>query len=162
MIEWVLFVALALVTLGGALKVVSAEDLVHVVLWLAVTLLGTAGFYAMLDAGFLAAIQVLLYTGGVITLMLFAVLLVRREGGHIPAGGVADPARAGVVALATAALSGFAIVRGGLLEGEPYRLEPKALGQVLLGPLALPSEALSVLLLAEMVGASVLARRKDG
>lgn len=161
MIDWVLFGVLAVVTLGAGFKVVSAEDLVHVVLWLAVTLLGTAGFYALLDAGFLAAIQVLLYTGGVITLMLFAVLLARRTGGFVRAGGVAEPARAVVVALATAGLSAFAILRGAPESMAPTHIPPKVLGGVLLGPLALPFEALSVLLLGAMIGAIVLARRKE-
>lgn len=161
MIDWILFGLLTVTTLGAGFRVVTATDLVHVVLWLAVTLLGTAGFYALLDSGFLAAIQVLLYTGGVITLMLFAVMLARRSGGAIPAGGAGDIPRSLVLAVAVAGLSGYTIFRGGAIEVAPMSTDPAVLGRWLLGPLSVPFEALSVLLLASMVGAIVLARRKD-
>ena len=161
MMDWIIFGGLAVAALGGALRVVTAEDLVHVVLYLAVTLVATAGLYAQMDAGFLAAIQVLLYTGGVITLMLFAVLLARRNGGAIPAQGHEHPVRALIVAVVIAALSGVTILGGGAPKGTPTSISPAELGRVLLDPLALPFEALSVLLLAAMIGAIVLARRKD-
>lgn len=161
MIDWLIFAVLAFFALGGAVRVVTSENLVHVVLYLAVTLIATAGVYAQMDAGFLAAIQILLYTGGVITLMLFAVLLARRNGGSIPAEGHTSPARSLVVAALVAALSGYTILSGGAPKRTPETLSTAELGRVLLDPLALPFEALSVLLLAAMIGAIVLARRKD-
>lgn len=161
MIDWLLFGVLAFFALGGAVRVVTSENLVHVVLYLAVTLIATAGVYAQMDAGFLAAIQILLYTGGVITLMLFAVMLARRNGGSVPAEGHASPARAVAVAGLVALLSGYTIVRGGAPKRLPEALSTAELGRVLLDPLALPFEALSVLLLGAMIGAIVLARRKD-
>ena len=142
------------------LQVVRASDLVHVVLWLAVALVATAGLYALLDAGFLAAIQILLYTGGVITLMLFAVMLARRSGGYIAAGGHAGNLRAGLVTLGFAALVGAAIFGGGALSGSGA-VTPAQLGHTVMTELALPFEALSALLTAAMVGAIVLSRRKD-
>ena len=161
MIDWLIFAILGIGALGGALRVVTSENLVHVVLYLGVTLLATAGLYAQLDAGFLAAIQILLYTGGVITLMLFAVMLARRSGGAVPAEGHAHAVRSFVVAIAMAVLSGITIVGGGAPLRPPEAHGPAELGFVLLGPLALPFEALSVLLLAAMIAAIVLARRKD-
>lgn len=159
--DWFFFVLFAAPTLWGAVQAVRSPDLVHVVLWLALTLLGTAGLYATLDAGFLAAIQVLLYTGGVITLMLFAVLLARRMGGSIPAGGHVDVARAGAGVAAFAAVVGATLLRQPAVEGAAEAPTPAALGAVVMNDLALPFEALSVLLLAAMVGAIVLSRRKD-
>lgn len=161
MMDWITFAVLAVAALGSALRVVTAENLVHVVLYLAVTLIATAGLYAQMDAGFLAAIQILLYTGGVITLMLFAVLLARRNGGAIPAQGHDHPIRALIAASAIAALSGVTILGGGAPKLTPEPLSPAKLGAVILDPLALPFEALSVVLLAAMIGAIVLARRKD-
>jgi NADH-quinone oxidoreductase subunit J len=63
----------------AALFVVTSRNLVHAVLWLAVTLATTAVLFVLLQAPFLAGIQILLYTGGVITLMLFGVMLTRRH-----------------------------------------------------------------------------------
>ncbi|RME26078.1 MAG: NADH-quinone oxidoreductase subunit J, partial [Deltaproteobacteria bacterium] len=78
---WILFAVVALLLVGSALMVVLSMDLVHTVLWLAVGLVTTAVVYVALSADFLAAAQVLLYTGGVVTLMLFAVMLTRRLAG---------------------------------------------------------------------------------
>lgn len=163
MIDWVLFGALAGTALGAAGMVVRTDDLVHAVLWLAVALLATAGLYATLDAGFLAAIQVLLYTGGVITLMLFAVLLSRHGSQGVPAGPRSGGLRAGLAAGGVLVLVLAAITRdAGAAGGPPVGLDPQALGAVLLGAHLLPFEVLSVLLLAAMIGAIVLARRKEG
>lgn len=161
MIDWVLFAILAIIGLGSAVQTIRSRDLVHVVLWLALALVATAGLYAMLDAGFLAAIQILLYTGGVITLMLFSVLLARRTGGFIAAGGWDGNARAGVAALAFGGVVAAAILRDGSVSGPATTVTPARLGEVVMNDLALPFEALSILLLAAMVGAIVLSRRKD-
>lgn len=158
--DWLLFALLGAGALVGAIQVVRASDLVHVVLWLAVALIATAGLYALLDAGFLAAIQILLYTGGVITLMLFSVMLARRTGGHIAAGGHSGNLRAGLVTLAFAALVVAAIFGGGALN-RPGTITTAELGHTVMTTLALPFEALSALLTAAMVGAIVLSRRKD-
>lgn len=159
----VMFALLSIVSLTGAMQVVRSTDLVHVVLWLAVTLLGTAGLYVTLDAGFLAAIQVLLYTGGVITLMLFSVMLARRMGGAVPAGGWGGNTRAGLVVVVLVGLVGF-VVFGARVAAAPAGTPPLStarLGEVLMSDLGLPFEVLSMLLLAAMVGAIVLSRRKD-
>ncbi len=164
MTAWVLFMIVGLGTIVSAVMVVRTTDLVRAVLWLAASLVATAGLYAMLDAGFLAAMQLLLYTGGIITLMLFAVMLVRRGPEAPTAGLIANPGRALLASLAIFGLVAFTVVRTSLPQarsavgGSP---SAKLLGEVLLGPLALPFEALSVLLLAAMVGAIALARRKD-
>lgn len=160
MIDWVVFGVLALTTLGGAVQTVRGGDLVHVVLWLALTLVGTAGLYAFLDAGFLAAIQLLLYTGGVITLMLFTVMLARRDGGGVPAGGHAGVPRAALVVLGFFGVVVVAILGGGTRLGGG-QVTAQQLGATVMEDLALPFEALSALLTAAMVGAIVLSRRKD-
>ncbi len=161
MIEWLLFSVIAAAALIGGVMVIRTRDLVHAVLWLAVALVSTAGLYITLDAGFLAAIQILLYTGGIITLMLFAVLLARRTGGAIPAGESAGGLRAGLASLGLFAAVILTLVGGGAFNGPLLTLTTQELGATLLGPLVLPFEVVSVLLLAAMIGAIVLARRKD-
>ncbi len=163
MTSWAFFVVVAAVTLVSAIMVVRTVDLVRAVLWLAVSLVATAGLYALLDAGFVAAMQILLYTGGIITLMLFAVMLVRRGPEAPSAGTLENVVRAGLAAVALFAIVGFAVVRAPFRPSAGSMGAPSAklLGELFLGPLALPFEALSVLLLAAMIGAIALARRKD-
>jgi len=158
---WLVFAGVGLVVFGAALMVVRTSDLVHGVLWLALALLGTAGLYAALDAGFMAAIQVLLYTGGVITLMLFAVLLARHKEGIIPAGGSVGQGSAGLISAAIFGLITASVVHAKLPTGPGGGPDTRALGVVLLKDLVLPFEALSVLLLGAMIGAIVLSRRTD-
>ncbi|NOY24865.1 MAG: NADH-quinone oxidoreductase subunit J [Oligoflexia bacterium] len=161
---WIAFLVIATVLLVGALMVVSARDLVHTVLWLALSLIATAAAYVALHADFLAAAQILLYTGGVVTLMLFAVMLTRRQSG---AQVLIDRANGGLrAALLAAALLGLLVTA--TVRGTPKLVAPtfnvdstQALGVTFLTRLILPFELLSLLLLAAMVGAIVLARR-DG
>ena len=78
--ETIAFALFALVTVGSALGVVLMEDVWHSALLLGVALLSVAVHYVMLQAEFLAAMQILVYVGGVLILITFAVMLVRRGG----------------------------------------------------------------------------------
>ena len=77
--EMVAFLLFALVTVGASLGVVLVRDVWHSALMLGVALLSVAIHYVLLRAAFLAAMQVLVYVGGVLILITFAVMLVRRE-----------------------------------------------------------------------------------
>lgn len=150
------FALCSAVVLGSGMMAVRSRDLVHAVLWLGLSLVATAALYAVLYAGFMAAIQILLYTGGIVTLMLFAVMLVRPGSEAAPDGEL----RAGIVVISLVAAVISVILRSPNATAGTA-LETQALGAVLLGPLAVPFELLSVLLLAAMIGAIVLARKKD-
>ncbi|MEZ3116545.1 NADH-quinone oxidoreductase subunit J [Halobaculum sp. MBLA0147] len=89
--ETIAFALFALVTLGSALGVVLVEDVWHSALLLGVALLSVAVHYVMLQAEFLAAMQILVYVGGVLILITFAVMLVRRDGTGVDADAGADP-----------------------------------------------------------------------
>ncbi len=161
---WILFGVLSAVLIGGAVMVVRARDLVHIVLWLALTLIGTAVVYVALQADFLAAAQVLLYTGGVITLMLFAVMLTRRlQGAAITLERTATRTRGLLVGLSVFGIVVASVARSGASQRTlpPMTADSQALGELFLTRLMLPFEVLSLLLLAAMIGAVVLARR-DG
>jgi NADH-quinone oxidoreductase subunit J len=148
----------------AALFVVTSKNLVHAVLWLAVSLGVTAALYVLLQAPFLAGIQILLYTGGVITLMLFGVMLTRRHervmienetapGRRLP-GLLAAAALFGVVAAATTRTSG-------LPAGPTRMVRADEIGRSFLTEHLLAFEVLSLLLLVAMIGAIVLARKTD-
>ena len=167
MIASLVYLLLAAVLCGCAIGVVSARNLVHAVFWLAGNLVVTAVYYAALEAPFLAGIQLVLYTGGVITLMLFGVMLTQRQANDTK---VPNPSHGRPRQIAAGLTSGFLL--GFLLLaiwGSPeLRLlapmdggQARDVGAAFLGPHLLAFEVLSILLLAAMIGAIVLTRRSD-
>lgn len=165
MIEPIAFGLISTIGVLSALAVVAWGNLVHCVLWLALVLLDTAIAFVALDASFLGAIQVMLYAGGVVTLMLFAIMLTRRGGG-VAIHNQSDPARRIPGIVASVGLFGFmawAILSSPSLKEAPVGIQPDArtLARAFLGQDVLAFEVLSILLLAATVGAIVIARRRD-
>lgn len=74
----VVFLITAIVSLGGAVMVVTVRNLVHAALWLILTLFGVAVMYGLLSAPFFTVVQVVIYIGAIAILMIFAVMLTRR------------------------------------------------------------------------------------
>lgn len=155
------FGLLALVLLGSALGVVLAKNLVHSVLFLALTLVATAGVYLFLEAEFLAGVQVLLYAGGVAVLTIFAVMLTRKTDEGQPVHGRGNYLRGGVAA------GGIGLVLAAFILDAPVLAAPAKvatiaeLGKGFLGEYLLAFETLSLLLVAVMIGAIVIARKED-
>jgi NADH-quinone oxidoreductase subunit J len=150
------FWVLAVVLLAGALGTVLARSLYRAAYSLGAALLATAGFYLLLAAPVLAAIQILLYTGGVLTLVVFALVLTGA-----PESGPAwrRPVPAALLAAAVfAALAPFALRLGPTpLAGGP---DPSGTaGAILFTRYLVPFELLSLLLLGALFGALVVARR---
>jgi len=157
----VAFGALALLTLGSAGVVAFARNIIHSAIALLGTFCGVAGFYVMLSADFLAATQVLVYVGGTLTLILFAVMLTAR----IDQVATSNPRAHGRLATFAAIVLVFALVRVALHAPWPTTPTPsqmpstKLLGHAFLGEFLLPFELASLVLLAAMIGAVILARR---
>jgi NADH-quinone oxidoreductase subunit J len=145
-----------------AFRVVTSPDLVRAILWLAATLLGTAVLYALLHAPFLAGVQVLTYVGGVVTLMVFGVMVTRKHDGSNVALGNTGRLRGAIAALAFFVVVASAIFRTDLSALVPVETpSTQDLALSLLDRYLLAFEVASVLLLAAIVSAVVLARRKD-
>ncbi|MCD9144771.1 NADH-quinone oxidoreductase subunit J family protein [Streptomyces albireticuli] len=165
----VAFLLVGLVTLGAALVTVTTKQLVHAALWLVVTLGGLAVEYLLLTAEFIAWVQVLIYVGSVVVLLLFGLMLTKApigrspdadSGNRWPALGVAVAAAAALVWVVTDAFRATWIdLEGAAAAGEG---STKVTGEFLFRHWVLPFEALSVLLLAALVGAIVLSRRENG
>src|SRR5512132_400356 len=75
----IIFLLIALFTLGSGFMVVTTRNLVHAALWLVSTLFGVAVMFALLNAGFLAVVQVVIYIGAIAILFIFAVMLTRAD-----------------------------------------------------------------------------------
>lgn len=164
MLERLSFAVVAIAILVPGFKVVTARNLVHTVLWLGVMLAATAALFVMLQAPFIAAIQLMLYTGGLLTLMLFGVMLTRRDEGFTV---VPNPSHrrviGGLFATAVFALLTLAIARTRELPAQLAgpAIDAQALGVLFFVGHALAFEVLALLLLAATLGAIIVARRSD-
>ncbi|HEU0213881.1 MAG TPA: NADH-quinone oxidoreductase subunit J [Jiangellaceae bacterium] len=160
------FVLLGAVALGAGFLVVTTSRIVHAALWLAVSLGAVAGCFLLLTAELLAWVQVLIYVGAVIVLVLFALMLTRAPIGPTPGARRGRVALAAVVAAATAGV--LLVTQLAALGGEVIDLEAadvgggRAVGSALFRAWVLPFEVLSVLLLAALVGAIVISRGRGG
>ena len=149
-LEAITFWALGALLLASALMVVLTKNLFHSVLYLALSLTSMAGIFLALDAEFLAAVQLLLYAGGVVVLVVFAIMLTERiVGQRIP------QASHGLINGAIVATAVFVGVAGFLLQAGPAPAEKPsggdttvALGRAFLGPYAVPLELLGALYFA--------------
>jgi NADH-quinone oxidoreductase subunit J len=167
-LSWVqaVFVLLALVAVGSALLVVTTTHVVHAALWLVVTLGAVAGVFLVLAAEFVAWVQVLVYVGAVVVLLLFALMLTRAPTGAHPDFSARRAAPAAVVAVLVGALlvstvvAGFSDVRLDL--DRAVVGSASVTGSTVFRTWVLPFEVLSVLLLAALVGAIVLSRLRGG
>ncbi len=160
----IVFSIISAITILSAIGVISSQRIMHSVLSLAVMLLGVAAVYAILNAEFLAVIQVLVYTGGVIVLLLFATMLTRsdlqlkRESSDI------KPAVAAASIFAIGLL--FYIVGNNWksLKGPAVVGSVKNIGMLIFNVKkdVIPFEIISLVLLAAMVGAIFLGRKEAG
>ena len=75
----VLFLIFAAATLGSAFMVVTTKKMIHAAFWLIATLFGIAALYALLNAGFIAMVQIVVYVGAIAILFIFAVMLTRKD-----------------------------------------------------------------------------------
>lgn len=158
--------AFALVTLtviGSALIATFARNIVHSAYALFFTLLGMAGYYFLLGADFLGIIQVIVYVGGILVLLLFGVLLTSRSLDQIQ-----EKKRAGFAVSAGVALLLMAALVFAIASNPWVRVVPEVpgettrqLGRLLLTDYLLVFEFSSVTLLAALIGASYLVRRRE-
>lgn len=160
--QYALFLALAAAIVIPAILVVTVRNMVRAAFWLVPCLLGVAGLFVVLGSAFLAAVQVLIYVGAIMVLLLFALMLTSGLGVPI---GIARNRQGGWALLIAAAL---ALTIVWTVETHPWAQtaapipahSAEAIGRSLLTTYILPFEVASVLLLAAMIAALVIARRE--
>ncbi len=167
-IEQGLFIAFGAITLGAALLVVTRRNVFHAALFLILSCFGVAGLYVLLEAPFLAAVQLFIYVGGISTLIIFSITLTRDGVNSNIAGRNRQWWAAALVAVALfGALGG---VLGWMVLNHDWGAAPgpvpehstAILGTTLMNPegLALPFVVASVLLLVALIGAVTIARER--
>ena len=159
--EWVVFVLVGATAVGTAVGLVVRPNPLHGALFLVGNLFCVAVLYLMLGAEFLALVQVIVYAGAIMVLFILAIMLlipVRAESGPDPL------ARARRLALPVAAALGLAVVLVAGRTGGPAPDAPPggagAIGRLLFTDYLFPFEVTSLLLLAALVGALTLAKRR--
>lgn len=171
------FYYMSVASVTSALLAVTRKNPVHSMLWVLALFLHVAGVFLLLSAEFLAAVQVIVYAGAILIFYLFVLMLLDlpdeevrpRFGAHWPlaaAGGIGLAAMVwlaqmerGKIEMLTPAATEVAPAQANLDVGEPAG-SLSEIGMALFGPFALPFEIASLVLLAAIVGAVVLARKR--
>lgn len=157
------FFALAFLTIVSSLMVVSSKNIFHSAIFLILALFGVAGLFVLLEAPFLAAAQVLIYVGAIAILMIFAVMLtariadssIRHTNEQVPTGLAIS---LGLLVIMLYSLWNTPLP---VAQGTPSGVAGHKLGELFLTKFVLPFEIVSVLLLAALIAALIIAK-KDG
>ncbi len=154
---------IVLLTIGSALTVVLNEKLIYSAIALLFTLFGVAALYVFLWADFLAGVQVVIYVGGILVLIIFGIMLTNR----ITSVNISHTSvQRGIGGIAVV---GILFVLGVMILNTPWHqtefVEPvqttASIGTLLMMEYLLPFEVASLLLLAALMGAAMLSRRED-
>ena len=158
---WFLFILLAVFTLGGGLAVVATRNVVQAALALLVSLLAVAGIYLILFAEFLALVQVLIYGGAIIIVLVFAIMLTRNAEYPRTSPNKLWPLAA-LAALAVLGVLAPAFLINAVENTEAQNAPFTGIAQSLFTTWAVPFEVASLVLLVALIGAIIIARSGPG
>lgn len=153
-----LFYVSGAVALLSTVLVVTRRDAVHALLYLVVSFLSIAAVFYALGAPFIAALEVIVYAGAILVLFVFVILMMNAQPAERHPQGWIGPA---ALALVLATEMAYVIAQGPARDIEIVRTDPRAVGALLYGPWLIGIEAVSMLLLAGIVGAFHLTRRES-
>jgi NADH:ubiquinone oxidoreductase subunit 6 (subunit J) len=161
-LETVGFWAVAVALLAASLGVILTPNLFHAVLYLAGALVLTGGVFLLLRAEFLAWVQLLLYAGGVVTIMVFAIMLTERLVGERITQTTRWLVNGAIVGAAVfVGITGFVLRAPSRGAAGPAGDPTADIIRALIGPFAVPFQLLAVLLVAALLGALYFARSED-
>jgi len=157
-----IFYLLAALTIGSALVVASSRNIVYSAFSLLGTFMGVAGLYALLAADFVAVIQILVYVGGILVLIVFAVMLTHRIDDVAVSNRSVGRVPAALIVGAVGIIMGVSIVATRWAQKADVQAAPTTygIGDAFLGPYILPFELASVVLLVVLIGAVVVSRKE--
>ena len=158
----VFFGMIAVTMVVSAVRVVTTKNVVHAALWLVIVLAGVAAQFILLGSEFVAVTQVLVYIGAVVVLFLFGVMLTRASMGEDETAQGEKRVTAAVVAVLLAVVMGGALIDSfedtRLVINEPQTVD--VVSDAIFSQYIVAFEAVSVLLLAALIGAIVVARKE--
>ena len=156
-----IFYILAAVIVVSALFVVTLKNIFHSALMLILCFFGVAGIYVVLNADFLAAVQVLIYVGAVTILMIFAVMVTHQLTGKKIKQQNEQPVPAALIVLSLLILLIVSVIRTGFELAGTISTAPTVgiIGKAFMTDYVLPFEVISLVLLVALIGAIIIARR---
>ena len=154
---WAVFIVLAVLTIGGGVGVVVTRNVVHAALALLVSLIAVAGLYLVLFAEFLALVQVLIYGGAIIIVLLFAIMLTRNS--EYPR--ITDNKQWPLAALAFLGILIPSFLINRVDDTSPQNASFTGIGESLFTTWAVPFEIASLVLLVALIGAIIIARSDE-
>jgi NADH-quinone oxidoreductase subunit J len=163
--ENIAFSLLAVVIISGAVFMINMTRVVHMVVSIAAVFLGLGGLYVLLEAEFVAFVQVLIYAGAVTILMVFGIMMTRYGGQEEQQQG--RPLANALLLVGTIGLflAIFFAIQNSLFPGGEALLSgednTRAIGQAVFAKYVIPFELVSVLLTVAFIGAIVLAKREE-
>ncbi|MHC5200945.1 NADH-quinone oxidoreductase subunit J family protein [Myroides sp. LJL119] len=162
----IIFYILSTITLGSAMLTVLSKNPIHSALWLVVSFFSIAGHYILLNSQFLGLVHIMVYSGAIMILMLFTIMLMNLNISHE----VSKPFVTKIIATISFCLLGLLLLSITIRGTHAYELaysnqnidfqSVQVLGKVLLDKYVLPFEMVAVLLLLAMIG-TVLISKKD-
>ncbi len=161
----ILFYLLAAMILGSGLLAVTTRQLFRAAIYLLFSLIGMAGMYFWLQYEFIAAVQVVVYVGGITVLIIFSIFLTQQAGEKMLVKKTGQQIFAAIAAFCGFALVMIQIVQNNFTATKNLSLSPSVtnIGNQMLGVdkggYALPFEVVSILLLAALIGSIVIALR---
>lgn len=161
--EFIAFMGLALVAIAGGILMINLSKVVHMVVALVFTFISIAGLYVLLEAEFVAAVQILIYSGAITIIMLFGIMLTRHNDTSEwkVSWGRNLLILAGIAAFAVTVYLGiFDLDLGGQAE-DLHKENTKQIGEALYSQYIIPFEITSVVLLVALIGSIILAKRDD-
>lgn len=163
----IMYVIVALAMIVFSVLAVTTRKILRAATYLLFTLFAAAAVYFMLDYEFLGAVQIAVYAGGIVVLFVFSILLTSKPGDNTEKLTSKSRALGAVAAVAMLLIAGYSLVsRAANFVARPEMTSPdmSTIGQTLMGTgsgqYLLPFEAVSVLLLACIIGGVVIARRR--
>ncbi len=161
--EFVAFVALAMVAIGGGILMLNVTKVVHMVVSLVFTFVSIAGLYVLLSAEFVAAVQILIYSGAITIIMLFGIMLTRHQDEDEPSAGIGKKLIVflGIAAFALVMYLGIYDLQLGEEQADLHVKNTEQIGISLYSHFVIPFELTSVLLLVALIGAIILARKDE-
>jgi len=158
----VIFYVLAAFILGTAILSVTTNKIFRSAIWLLFSLIGIAGLYFWLEVEFIAAVQIVVYVGGIVVLIIFSIFLTQQSGKEMPRPPMLRSIASVLAVLFGFALTYFLIYKNDFKAGDkPFDWSVNKIGNQMLATgengYALPFEVVSILLLAAMVGCIVIA-----
>ena len=157
------FWILAVVGVAAALAVVLLQNVFRAALALVLCLMAVAGIYVTLSADFLAAVQILIYVGGILVLLLFGVMLSQKIGSVEMKTGTLQilPAALVVAGIFAILIRVFSKTNWHLTTPGAFEPTTEKIGILLMTDYLIPFEIVSVLLLGALIGAAYIARKEE-